>query len=139
MTDEHNPFAAPENLSRPASPLLNDDPELLRQIASRQRMLIAAIVISLGATIGTPVAGLFFGVLWLPQAFNLLSAVFSVVAMFRLTRLLRGAIVAVLYSVLAAVPLIGLLLLVQINNEASTRLKKNGIRVGFLGASPDSV
>ncbi len=63
----------------------------------------------------------------------------GVVSVFSLASIFRGRVVAVIYVIGQIVPLLGLLLLLSINGKATKELRAAGIRVGIMGANPDSV
>lgn len=64
---------------------------------------------------------------------------FCIVSVFRLASILRGNAIAVIHALGMLVPLLGLLLLLLNNQKATGILQKNGIKVGLLGANPNSI
>lgn len=64
---------------------------------------------------------------------------FGAFATYRLTSLIKGHFIAVLYMIGLFIPLLGLLLLLSINGEATKVFKKAGIKVGLLGADIKSI
>lgn len=64
---------------------------------------------------------------------------FCIVSVFRLASILRGNAIAVIHAFGMLVPLLGLLLLLRNNQKATGILQKNGIKVGLLGANPNSI
>jgi hypothetical protein len=52
---------------------------------------------------------------------------------------LRGPFAAFVFALATFVPCMGLLVIVLVSGYATTELRKNGIRVGFFGASPEEI
>ncbi len=111
----------------------------LRQVAVNQRAVLVCIAISLlhyflaGAFIALDrpnpeVVGLIFLLIFLAIAMA------GTIYLFRLASLLYNPIVAFVCSILIPLPMINLLVLFFITNKATTLLKKNGVKVGLLGA-----
>ncbi len=66
-------------------------------------------------------------------------AIFAMVAIFLLTKELINAAVGVLFAIVMLVPCLSLLVLLFVNQKATSYLQANGVRVGFLGANPDRI
>ena len=112
-------------------------PDGIRAIARRQRVLLVCI---LGCI--APYAVLMAGqgrmspLVVLPVALALLGVeITAMVFVFLLSTKLYGTAVGILMGILTLVPCLGLLILLVVNNKATTTLKASGIKVGFLGAS----
>lgn len=74
---------------------------------------------------------------FIPQAFWI-TGIISLVFIYLLARALRSN-VAWLYAVLGLIPLVGLIVLLVINNKATQTLKRRGIRVGLMGAKRSDI
>ena len=64
---------------------------------------------------------------------------FSITAMFLLANTLHNPIVGVLCAFLMIIPCVSLITLLVINQQASSYLTARGVKVGFLGADPNSI
>lgn len=104
----------------------------LREIAGRQRGIILCILATL----------ILYGVLFaVPDEMRLYVAILIVpvaitgtVFVFMLAAKVYGSTAGVIYGILTLIPLIGLIVLLIINQKATALLKENGVRVGLLGA-----
>ena len=65
--------------------------------------------------------------------------VFCITSVYRLATIFRGKAIAVIHALGMLIPFLGLILLLINNQKATSILRKNGIRVGLLGADPNSV
>lgn len=65
--------------------------------------------------------------------------VFSMAAIFQLTRELYNVGIAVLCAILMIVPCISLITLLVVNGKATAYLQERGIKVGFMGTNPNSI
>lgn len=65
-------------------------------------------------------------------------AIYQIVAIYRLARALNSSL-AILYAVLCLIPCISLLTLLMVNQSATRELTKGGVKVGLLGAKPNSI
>lgn len=64
---------------------------------------------------------------------------FCILSVYRLASIFRGKVIAVIHAFGMLVPLLGLLLLLVNNQKATEIMRKNGIKVGLLGANPNSI
>jgi hypothetical protein len=133
-----NPYQAPHAMG---SPLRSGvDLERLRKIATYQRFINLAILADFAAMSA-------LGTVQLPAelAAFIRIAVFaavgfaSLVAEFLLVNTLHGTLVAVLCAPLMFIPCVNLLVLLVFNQQATSRLKEAGFKVGLLGANPDDI
>ncbi len=141
MIPSNNPYSSPVAFDSPSEGF--GDRSRLRAVAAAQRHLnlsllaylgvvpffIAVVVISGGAEWGAAVVLLYYVAV----------AIYGCVSIFRLAAILRGNLLAVVYTLAMLVPLLGLVLLLILNAEATTILRQSGIKVGFLGADPRSI
>ena len=114
--------------------------EPIRRVAKFQRYVIFALLANILANIITfatrgqdlparlVVIALYAGV-----------AVFAMVAIFLLAKEVFNTGVGVLCAILMIVPFISLIVLLVINQKATSYLQSNGVRVGFLGTNPNSI
>ncbi len=113
--------------------------ERLMRIASDQRMINIIVLVYFG----TGVASSSFGGSSAPLPLRIVlgiialgvivaGAVFAV----RMALSLHGTGMAVLFAILLLIPCVGLLALLVLNSQATSELKKAGLRVGLLGADP---
>lgn len=132
-----NPYQPPQ--ADPSVGVPPNDRQKLRDIAKYQRNINLVILCYFGAgvltrilnevLIGRIVVGLFaLGVV-------LAGAYFAVM----MAKALHSTAVAVICGILLLVPCVGLLTLLVLNSQATSRLKQAGINVGLLGADPGDV
>ncbi len=114
--------------------------EPLRRAASYQRLVMAALLangvgnIAAFATAQQPLIIQIAGI-----GFSLIAGVFAMVAVFLLAKEVMNAGVGVLCALLMVVPCISLIVLLVVNQKATSFLQANGIHVGLLGADPNSI
>ncbi len=107
--------------------------EDLRKVAKYQKGVITCILIQLlaiGAQFALPPELQIFLALGL-----LIVGITSTVFIFLLAVNVYTTGVGVLLGILALIPCIGLLVLLTVNGKATTVLRKNGIKVGLMGAN----
>ena len=124
-----NPYEAPSVQSVVTG---NMPREELRQIASRQKVILVCILIYLGAVFGQFLVPIQMRPILILAFFAavLTGAVFVMLMAIRL----YGIGMGILLSVLSIIPILGLLVLLRINGKATSILKENGIAVGLMGA-----
>ncbi len=66
---------------------------------------------------------------------SLVVGVFATVFIFMLATKVYSTVVGVLLGVLTLIPCLGLIVLLSVNAKATGILRKNGIKVGLLGAN----
>lgn len=64
---------------------------------------------------------------------------FAILAMYLLADELYSTVVAVICALLMLVPCISLIVMVIVNQKATMFLQSRGVKVGFLGTSPDKI
>ncbi len=138
-----NPYQPPETNSSITEEPENQDQDRLRKIASAQRQVNIAVLLYLGFMplniVFSELAAQFpLAVILLPISI-LIVFLFGIISVYRLAAIFRGPIVAVFYVLGFLVPLLGLLLLVSISGKATKELRNNGIKVGLLGANPNTI
>ena len=143
MSDQ-NPYAPTAELAaEPAVSKGSGRREFLRRVARAQRQTIRATLLYLCVfPIDYGLAQLPGGTAWKSVVlgfFALGVVIFGAIAVFRLAELLRGRIVAMVYVLGLLIPFFGLLLLMLLSSQASSKLKRHGVRVGLLGADPDEI
>ena len=132
----YNPFEAPASNSRVVG-IVSGSREDLLKVAKYQKGILVCILVYILAVVGQfalppqirPLVGL--GVL----AVGLIAAVFSIL----LAMKTHGTILGIILGILCLVPILGLLILLLVNQKATTVLQSNGIKVGLLGADLGSL
>lgn len=89
-------------------------------------------MMSSGTQPGAPVNAVFGAIAIIYQIFRIVVAVLSIYCVFKMGKAL-GKSTAILYAAGMILPLIGLLLLLVLNGEATRLLKDNNINVGLMG------
>jgi hypothetical protein len=67
------------------------------------------------------------------------AAVFAVVSIFLLAKELINVGLGVLCAILMFLPCISLITLLVVNQKATSYLQQHGVKVGFMGVSPDRI
>ncbi len=136
MTDD-SPYRAPADV--------DDTPKLgrehLRDVATGQRNVILCLLANIALTLGSRATAAAVGG-GAGAALVAIVALGVVVAMifcvYRLTSALKmGAPAA--YAVAMIIPCVSLIVLLILSQKATGYLQKNGIKVGLLGANPNSI
>lgn len=135
-----NPYASPAIVEESIRPEAEN--RRLYEIAKAQRFLV--LIIGVGM-----LTGILFQVLlqferadrpWFNLALfsgvgvQLVVSVLQSVAMFRMGKTVHNLFQAVGLAIFSFIPCIGLIVMLIINNQATTALQAGGIKVGFLGA-----
>ena len=131
-----NPYESPR-VEAPVVGVLSGSREDLRAVAKYQKGILVCILIYLIAVFGQfalPVELRFILALGV-----VLVAIAGAVFVFLLAIKVYGAGLGTLFGILSLVPLLGLLVLLIINGKATTILRQNGIKVGFMGAKLSEV
>ncbi|MEM7626252.1 MAG: hypothetical protein AAF333_11705 [Planctomycetota bacterium] len=77
----------------------------------------------------------------IPEAMNVIQLVYLLAALASLTFIILLAAklysigIAVMFGILGLIPLVGLIILLSVNNKATQALREAGYEVGFWGAS----
>ena len=132
----YNPFEAPASNSRVIG-IVSGSREDLLKVAKYQKGILVCILVYILAVAGQfalppqirPLVGL--GVL----VVGLIAAVFTI----RLAMKTHGTVLGIILGLLCLVPILGLLILLLVNQKATTVLQLNGIKVGLLGADLSSL
>jgi hypothetical protein len=108
----------------------------LQEIAKYHRLLLWSIFTAIVAnllrhSLGNPEMGLLI---------YLAAAAFQIFSLYKLGRAIKLSEVWIVLLVLSLfVPLLGLLVLLLTHNKAMKVMKSAGVKVGFMGAAPDSI
>ena len=132
----YNPFEAPASNSRVVG-IVSGSREDLLKVAKYQKGILVCILVYILAVAGQfalppqirPLVGL--GVL----VVGLIAAIFTIL----LAMKTHGTGLGIILGVLCLVPILGLLILLLVNQKATTVLQLNGIKVGLLGADLSSL
>jgi hypothetical protein len=110
-------------------------PGELREIARKQSLLLWSILagmfsqpatLALPKEIGVPI---YFAIIGL-----------QIYALYALARALRSSPFRMgLLAICVFIPILGVCLLITLNQEATKTLRKAGIKVGFMGANPNDI
>ena len=124
---EVNPYQAPKAAVADAG---DADIERLNRVAAGQRLVIIALLISIGS-IALQAASPALGLIG-----SLLGSLVAIIGIVRLAGALGSGVLArILYAIAMLVPLINLLIMVLLSTRATKQLRAGGYRVGLLGAS----
>ena len=108
----------------------SQDPTRVQEVAVAQRRLLlgllAGIVVNVLIRVSTG------GALAAVALLGLAAAAYTIFWVYRLCTALGKT--PWLYAIAVLIPLIGLIALIVLNQQATTYLKANGVKVGFLGA-----
>ena len=136
-----NPYQSPQ-FGGPVPPggAPGVDREKLRRVARYQQWVIFAIVANLGINVASMAMRgqdplLQLGIV----AVALVILVLVITAIGLLANELMGIGVAILCGFLMIVPCISLITLLVVNQKATTYLQQHGIKVGLVGANPNSI
>lgn len=108
----------------------------LQVIAKYHKLLLWSILVAIVANLSR----LSLGSQPIGLLVYFLAAAFQIFALYKLGRSLKLSIVwMVLFIVGLFVPLIGLLILLLMHDKAMKAMKSSGVKVGFMGADPNSI
>ncbi len=136
-----NPYQPPAYVPPVVTGLKKNSPENLQKVAFCQRGVMLCLAVYLLATVAAPLiavvdtgTSLF---LWRGSLVTLVlvDVLVGTLFVFRLSTLVYGFAAGLVMGLLTLIPCFGLFLLVLTNGIATATLRRNGIRVGFLGAS----
>ena len=127
-----NPYQAPQFDDSAVVGVRSGRREDLKSVAMYQKGVLVCILINLIVIFGRffvpENVQLFMGLLYIPV--GLAGTVF----IFLLAIKLYSTGLGVLFGLLTFIPCIGLIVLLVVNNKATTVLQQNGYKVGLLGA-----
>ena len=136
-----NPYQTPQFAQTEIAAAAVIDREKLRRIAKYQQWVLYALlamIVTYFAAILARAAG-FEAIGLLIAACLLPIGLASMVAAFLLTNELSNPFVAIVCAVLMLIPCVALLTLFLINGRATKHLQTHGIKVGFMGANPNTI
>ena len=126
------PFCG-ERFSRPAGKGPRWDRQELRQVAIYQKGILVCILVYIAAMVGQfalpPDLRAFLGLAIL--GVGLVATIFVILLAIKV----YSPVMGVLMGILTLVPCVGLIMLLVINQKATTLLTEHGYKVGLLGAS----
>lgn len=142
MTDI-NPYVPTAEPERSRSSGGSGRRDFLRRLARAQRKTNAAALVYLAMIpITLLLSRIANGAQW-GRTVNVLLALgvvlFGGFTVFKLGELLRGKMVAAVYVILLLVPYLGLVVLLVVSSQATSKLKRHHVRVGLLGADPEEI
>jgi hypothetical protein len=135
-----NPYQSPQQPG--SSNFAGSGPrDYLHQVAKYQRLVILALglnilfnIVAVGARTSDSVP---LALVVLVVALG--TVVFSMATMFMLANRLYGIGLAIVCTVLMLVPCLSLITLLVVNQKATNTLQASGIKVGLLGADPNTI
>lgn len=108
----------------------------LQKIARNHRLLLWSILAAILANLSS----FFIGNQPIGLVVYFAAAGFQIFALYKLGRALKISAIWMLVFILGSfVPILGLLLLLFIHDRAMKAMKAAGIKVGFMGADPNSI
>lgn len=137
---DENPYRSPEApLTAEAVGAVSGSREDLRRVARYQRGLLLSILVYLIAAIAWRFAtnDLTY---YVATTIGLVAALSGLVFAIMLTTKVYDSVpTIVMLVILMMVPFLGLIGLLIVNQKATSVLRRNRIKVGFLGANPSSI
>jgi hypothetical protein len=117
--------------------------EELKRIVRYQRWLIVILLLQLsmwgGCVVCVPVFGLDLGdAINFPLVLTVLSGMVAAIFAFLLYWVVRNPFSAMLVAAACCVPLLGLLVMLVVNSNVASVLKRHGVKVGYLGGASES-
>ncbi|AIE87306.1 hypothetical protein [Fimbriimonas ginsengisoli] len=130
------PGSEPSNYPRQN---LANDRQVLREVAASQRQILLCVLGQIGVAIlnGVVTAAKMPSLAILVLIAILAVLVFMIMSVIRLAKAL--ALSPVLYTILMFIPCVSLIALLMLSGKATARLSQAGIKVGLLGADPNSI
>jgi hypothetical protein len=143
-----NPYQSPQSYGQPSyQPGYpgGEDREKTRSVARYQRLVMYALLANIGLNILSFAlqgsmrgpGGLLISLAVLVGGLGVIG--FSMTAMFLLANTLHNPIIGAICAFLVLIPCVALITLLVINQQASTYLTARGVKVGFMGADPNSI
>jgi hypothetical protein len=135
--EQFNPYASPAHVPEDFAFSTDAQRAKLREIAEAQvflmQILLAAII---GGIIARSISGMADGLgLFAAIAIQLVLSALQSFAMFRMGKAVYSTGAAIGLAIITFVPCLGLLFMLIVNQTATKRLNRDGIKVGFMGAN----
>ncbi len=135
---DENPYRSPEApVMAEAVGVLSGSREDLRLVAKYQRGLLICILIYLVSGVVSRLVPP--EIMLIVASGVLVAAIAGLVFVFLLSTKVYGTGAGVILGILTLIPCIGLIVLLVINQKATGVLRQNKIKVGLLGADPNSI
>ena len=130
------PTSPPSNYPRPG---LSDDRQVLREVAVSQRQILFCVLGQIGIAIlnGVAAAGKIPALSMVDMFLAVGLLIYMILSVIRLAKAL--GLSQVLYAILMFVPCVSLIVLLLLSGKATARLTQAGVKVGLLGADPNSI
>lgn len=135
-----NPYESPQYVGVVAGQ--PEDREKLRRVARYQRWVLRALLFNILITalvMLNAIAGYSETLSMIGLVFGLVAAVAGMISICLLANEIYNIVIAIVCAVLMFVPCISLLTLAVVNGKATTYLQQRGVRVGFMGANPETI
>lgn len=115
----------------------------LRALARLQRMLILCLMLQIGLWAGFVFVGNtdpdFFNYMKVPSVLSFLLGLFGAVCVGLIGARTTGPVLGFIFGLIAAVPCVGVAMMLSANSQANSTLKANGVRVGWFGARAEDL
>jgi hypothetical protein len=130
------PDSMPSNYPRPN---LATDKQVLREVAAAQRLVVYCVLGQIAFVVVRILAlEVQMLALWVVLVVGGLGLIaFQVISVVRLAKPLKEP--TILYGILMFIPYLSFIMLVVISGKATKLLKEAGIKVGLMGADPNSI
>jgi len=135
-----NPYESPQFASVVADP--QEDRQKLRRVAKYQQWVLYALLANIAINVlimANAIAGRSAILATIGTLVGLLGVVAGMVAIYLLAAEIYNVGIGVLCAVLTLLPCISLIALLIVNGKATTYLQQRGIKVGLMGANPDTI
>lgn len=116
------------------------DRDKLRRVAKYQQWVIYSILANIGINVASMAArGQDLVVVLAIATVAIVILLFIIASIGLLANELMGIGLAIVCGILMVVPCISLITLLVVNGKATTFLQQHGVKVGFMGANPNSI
>jgi hypothetical protein len=135
-----NPYESPQFTSAVAVP--QEDRDKLRRVARYQQWVLYALLANIVINVlvmANAMAGYSAILATIGTLVGLLVVVAGMVAIYLLAKEIYNVGIGVLCAVLMLLPCISLIALLIVNGKATTYLQQRGVKVGLMGANPDTI
>lgn len=134
-------FAEPQHVEDPAETAHQFEVRYkMRRVAKYQRLVIFSVLANLGYyVVVMALRDQPYPARFLIPAVGIPVVIFAITSIALLTKEVMNTIAAVLFAFLMFVPCVSLIVLLVVNQSATSYLQSNGVKVGFFGVNPNSI
>lgn len=134
---DESPYQSPAPIPPEYPAAQGPEREKLYRVAKYQRWVIYALLANIAVNIlGFALMGQGLAVAMAVVALSLAVVAFAIISVFLLAKEVINVGVAVLCALMMIVPCVSLLVLLIVNQKATSYLQQHGIKVGFFGVDP---